>query len=62
MFYQQQYKAQQGKYFRCHYIHSLYGLDGEVLTEDFTADHPHHRGIFWGRHQLWFGDKKVGDG
>jgi hypothetical protein len=62
MFYQQQYKAQHGKYRRCHYIHPLYGLDGEVLTEDFPADHPHHRGIFWGWHQLWLGDKKVGDG
>ena len=62
MSYQQQYKAQKGKYRRCHYIHPLYGLDGEVLTEDFPADHPHHRGIFWGWHQLWLGDKKVGDG
>ncbi len=44
------------------YIHPLYGLDGEVLTDDFPADHPHHRGVFWawphvtvdGRHlDLW---------
>lgn len=62
MLYQQRYKAMQGKYRRCHYIHPLYGLDGEVLTEDFPADHPHHRGIFWAWHQLWLGDKKVGDG
>jgi hypothetical protein len=29
------------------YIHPLYGLDGEILTDDFPADHLHHRGIFW---------------
>ena len=29
------------------YIHPLYGLDGEVLTDDFPADHLHHRGVFW---------------
>jgi Family of unknown function (DUF6807) len=29
------------------YIHPLYGLDGEVLTDDFPTDHLHHRGIFW---------------
>jgi hypothetical protein len=25
----------------------LYAVDGAVLTEDFPADHYHHRGIFW---------------
>ncbi len=29
------------------YIHPLYGLDGEVLTDDFPRDHYHHRGLFW---------------
>jgi hypothetical protein len=29
------------------YIHPLYGLDGEVLTDDFPADHVHHRGVYW---------------
>jgi hypothetical protein len=29
------------------YIHPLYGLDGEVLTDDAPADHLHHRGVFW---------------
>jgi hypothetical protein len=33
-----------------------------VLTEDFPADHLHHRGIFWAWHQLWVGDKLIGDG
>jgi len=29
------------------YIHPLYSLDGQVLTEDFPQDHFHHHGIFW---------------
>jgi hypothetical protein len=32
---------------RSSYIHPLYGLDGEVLTDDFPMDHFHHRGLFW---------------
>ena len=32
------------------YIHPIYGLDGEVLTEDFPEDYPHHHGIFWAWH------------
>ncbi len=32
---------------RSTYIHPLYGLDGEVLTDDFPDDHYHHRGLFW---------------
>ena len=32
-----------------------------MLTEDFPEDHLHHRGIFWAWHQLWVGDRKVGD-
>jgi len=47
---------------RSTYVHPLYGLDGEVLTDDFPDDHHHHRGLFWawphvtiaGRnHDLW---------
>ncbi len=29
------------------YIHPLYGLNGEVLTESAPKDHYHHHGIFW---------------
>ncbi len=61
MFYQRQHKSLNGKYSRADYIHPLYGLDGEVLTEDFPADHPHHRGIFWAWHQVWIGEKRLGD-
>lgn len=35
------------KYARGDYIHPLYGLDGEVLTDDYPPDHPHHRGVGW---------------
>jgi hypothetical protein len=29
------------------YIHPLWGLNGEVLTDDFPGDHYHHHGVFW---------------
>ena len=32
---------------RSSYVHPLYGLDGEVITDDFPKDHYHHRGLFW---------------
>ncbi|MBI4658662.1 MAG: PmoA family protein [Verrucomicrobia bacterium] len=35
------------RYDRSTYLHPLYGLDGEVLTDDFPKDHLHHRGLFW---------------
>jgi len=61
LFYQRRPKSIKGKWRRCNYVHPLYGLDGEILTEDFPADHPHHRGIFWAWHQVFVGDKRVGD-
>jgi hypothetical protein len=61
MVYQRQHKSLDGKYARANYIHPLYGLDGEVLTEDFPADHPHHRGVFWAWLQMWLGDKRLGN-
>ncbi|KDN54013.1 DUF6807 family protein [Flavobacterium seoulense] len=54
-------KSINGKYSRSNYIHPLYTLDGAVLTEDFPADHLHHRGIFWSWHQLYIDDKRIGD-
>jgi hypothetical protein len=30
---------------RSSYLHPIHGLDGEVLTDDFPADHYHHRGL-----------------
>ncbi len=47
------------------YIHPVYGLGGEVLTDDFPRDHYHHHGIFWTwphvgvdgkEHDLWAGN------
>jgi hypothetical protein len=32
---------------RSDYLHPLYGPRGEVLTEDWSHDHPHHRGFYW---------------
>jgi len=32
---------------RSDYIHPLYGPQGEILTKDWSKDHPHHRGIYW---------------
>ena len=32
---------------RSSYFHPVYGLDGEVLTDDFPKDHINHRGLHW---------------
>jgi hypothetical protein len=61
-FYQSKTKTLDGKYPRANYIHPLYGLDGGILTEDFPADHPHQRGIYWAWHQLYKGDRRLGNG
>ncbi|WP_245189385.1 DUF6807 family protein [Lunatimonas salinarum] len=60
-FYQTAIKAKDGKYPRANYIHPLYDLNGEVITEDFPDDHLHHRGIFWTWHQLYVDGKRVAD-
>lgn len=44
------------------YLHPLYDLNGDTLTEEFPEDHPDHRGIFWAWHQLYIQGKSVGDG
>lgn len=60
--YQSKTKSLNGKYPRANYIHPLYGFDEEELTEDFPADHFHHRGIFWTWHQIFVNNYRVGDG
>jgi len=35
------------QYVRGDYIMPLYGLDGEMLADDYPKDHPHHRGLSW---------------
>jgi hypothetical protein len=61
LFFQQQTKSLDNAFPRADYIHPLYGLAGQELTEDFPRDHPHHRGIFWTWHQVIIDDKHVGD-
>ena len=34
-------------YKRGGYISRLHGLDGEIITDDYPADHPHHRAVSW---------------
>jgi hypothetical protein len=36
------------RFARSTYIHPLFSLDGQPLTDDFPADHVHHHGLFWG--------------
>lgn len=62
LFYQRKTRSLDGKWPRAGYVHPLYGLDGQILTEDFPADHRHHRGVFWAWHQVLVGDKMIGDG
>lgn len=61
-FYQKSPKDKDGEYSRCNYIHPLYGADNSRLTEDFPADHLHHRGIFWAWHQILIDNNSVADG
>ena len=44
---------------RSDYIHPLYGLNGEMMTNDWPdADHPHHRGIFIGWPEVEYGSQR----
>lgn len=54
----------EGRRRRAAYVHPIWGLDGEVLTDDFPRDHYHHHGLFWswphvsigGKHyDIWMG-------
>jgi methane monooxygenase PmoA-like len=42
---------------RASYVHPIYGLDGEVITDDFPKDHYHHHGLFWGWPHVTVGGK-----
>jgi hypothetical protein len=61
-FYQQQTKTLAGQYKCNNYLHPLYSLSGDTLTEESPADHPYHRGIFWAWHQHYIDNKSVGEG
>ena len=62
LFYQVKPKAVDGQYARAGYIHPLYSLKGNSLTDDMPKDHPYHRGIFWAWHQFLLDDSSIGDG
>lgn len=51
-----------GQYVCSNYIHPLFDLKGNILTEEFPPDHPYHRGVFWAWHQLFAGGVRLGDG
>ena len=62
LFYQAERKAlPDGRAARSNYFHPLHDLDGHVVTEDFPADHIHHRGIFWAWHQVRIAGARVQD-
>ena len=46
---------------RNNYIHPLYSISGDTLTEDFPEDHPYHHGLYWSWHQILAGDSLIGD-
>ncbi len=60
-FYQKEPKSSDGRFICNNYIHPLYSIDGDTLTEEFPASHPHQRGIFWGWHQVYINDQSVGN-
>ncbi len=43
---------------RSTYLHPIYGLDGEILTDDFPSDHRHHRGLYWAWPHIKIGDEQ----
>jgi len=61
-FYQKEPKSSTGEYICSNYLHPVYSLTGDTITQEFPADHPYHRGIFWTWHQLYAGNKSIGDG
>ncbi len=60
-YYRKELKTLTGEYVCNHYIHPLYALNGDTLTEEFPLDHPYHRGIFWSWHQLYMDTISLGD-
>jgi len=61
-YYQRTPKSLTGEYICSNYIHPLYSLNGDTLTEEFPVDHPYHRGVFWTWHQLFADNVSLGDG
>jgi hypothetical protein len=61
-FYQKEPKEISQGYVCNNYLHPLYSLNGDTLTEEAPEDHPHHRGIFWSWHQHYINGRSIGDG
>jgi len=61
-YYQREPKTAADEFAFNNYLHPLYDLNGDTLTEEFPEDHLHHRGIFWAWHQIHIQDSSVGDG
>ena len=61
-FYQKLPKTSANKYICNNYIHPLYSLKGDTITEEFPPDHLFHRGVFWAWHQLYINNQSIGDG
>ena len=61
LFYRIKPASLDGKFERAHYIHPLYTLEGEEITEDFPEDHPYHHGVYTAWHQILFNDKQIAD-
>ncbi len=40
------------------YFHPVYGLDAEVLTEEFPRDHTYHRGMYWAWPHITIGERE----
>ncbi len=51
--------AKDGRRSRACYVHPLWGLNGEVLTDDFPKDHYHHHGVFWAWPHVEIGSEKL---
>jgi len=65
LFYQTAPKDRNGTYKRSNYIHPLYDLDGDTITQDFPEDHPtvhyHQRGVCWAWNQVYAEGKRMGN-
>lgn len=62
LFFQRGFKeSESGEYSINNYVHPLYDLVGDTLTEDFPDDHPYHRGLFWAWHQIYESERTIGD-
>jgi hypothetical protein len=49
--------AEGESYERGDYISDLFGPSGQLLTEDYPDDHPHHRGVWWSWPVTRWGDQ-----